>query len=177
MIHRVKSQKLLLLCAGITVASAISSSMSFSQRLPDGGSDQHGSALELLRAEVLDTVSLDQHVHFVTPEVTEIVATPGTYRLVASEPNRLKLIPPSGQRTMIVDALVTSHTEDIATPIALFIRDDEKFPHVVLLLPGGKGLEAVGSYDASRTRGLRSFQLSPVHIQNALKKKLQKQGK
>ena len=32
-------------------------------------------ALELLQAEGPDTVSLDQHVHFLTPETTDIVVS------------------------------------------------------------------------------------------------------
>jgi hypothetical protein len=56
-------------------------------------------------------------------------------------------------------------------------RDDEKFPHVVLLLPGGQGLEAVGSYDGSRARGLRGLQLTPSEkIQKALKKKMEQKN-
>jgi hypothetical protein len=159
------------------IVSLLSSPSSFSKERLDGSSETDSSALELMQAEVLDTVSFDQQVHFITPEVMDIVVSPGTYRLAAVEPNQLKLIAPSSRRTMIVDALPTNHSEDIAVPIALFVQDDEKLPHVVLLLPGGKGLEAVGSYEVSRTRGLRSFQLSPIDIQNALKKKLQKQGK
>jgi hypothetical protein len=37
--------------------------------------------LELLRAEVLDTVSLDRPVHFTTPQATDSVAQAGTYRV------------------------------------------------------------------------------------------------
>ena len=175
MIGRRISQILLRSWPIIVVLTVLWNAASSSDELLDGKHERGSSAVDLLQAEVLDTVSLHQHVHFITPEVMDIVASPGTYRLEAAEPNRLKLIPPAGRRAMIVDALPTNHSEDISVPIALFVQDDEKLPHVVLLLPGGKGLEAVGSYDASRTRGLRSLQLSPVDIQNALKKKLQKQ--
>jgi hypothetical protein len=48
---------------------------------------------------------------------------------------------------------------------------------VVLLLPGGQGLEAVGSYDGSRARGLRAMQLTPDQIQQARKKKMEKKNK
>jgi len=46
---------------------------------------------------------------------------------------------------------------------------------VVLLLPGGQGLEAVGSYDGSRARGLRVLLLK--QIKKALRKKLQKNAR
>ena len=127
--------------------------------------------LELLRAEVLDTVSLANPVHFVTPDIVDVVASPDTYRLEAAEPNRLKLVSLKGTRALTIDALVTSHDYNIATPIALYVQDDEKFPHVVLLLPGGKGLEAVGSYEAVRARGLVPTLLTPEQIREAITKK------
>ena len=55
----------------------------------------------------------------------------------------------------------------------LYVTDDEKFPHVVLLLPGGQGLEAIGAYDGSRVRGLRTLQLTPIQILQALKNKIE----
>jgi hypothetical protein len=132
-----------------------------------------GKALGLLQAEELDTVSLDRTIHFITPSVTDTVASPETYQVLSGGQGRLKLVSLKTKRVLNVDALNTNHTEDIATPIALYVRDDEKFPHVVLLLPGGKALEAVGSYDVIRSRSLRTFQLTPIQIHGALKKKLQ----
>lgn len=135
------------------------------------------SLLELLREEVLDTVSLDRPVHFTTPQAIDTVAEVGIYRVEVGEPSHLKLVALKGNSTMAVDARKISHETDIVEPIALYIRDDEKFPHLVLLLPGGQGLEAVGSYDGSRPRGLRAFQLTPIQIQKALQKKMEKKNK
>jgi hypothetical protein len=134
------------------------------------------AVLELLRAEVLDTVSLDRPVHFTTPQATDIVAQAGTYRVQAGEPSQMKLVALKASTAMVVDALNITHETDIAEPIALYVRDDEKFPHVVLLLPGGQGLETVGSYDGSRARGLRLLKLTPKQIKKALQKKMEKQS-
>ena len=41
-------------------------------------------------------------------------------------------------------------------------------------MPGGQGLEAVGSYDGSRARGLRVVPLK--QIKQALQKKMEKMG-
>ena len=139
------------------------------------GSLLHTSALlDLLQAEVLDTISLDQAVHFTTPQTKDVVAPAGTYQVVASERDQLRLISEKGNKTILVSALSTTHQEGIATPIALYVRDDDKFPHILLLLPDGNGLEAVGSYDVTRSRSIRSFQLTPNQIQAALKTKLEK---
>ena len=130
------------------------------------------AVIELLRAEVLDTVLLDRPVHFTTPQATDTVAQAGTYRVEAGAPSQMKLVAVKGSTAMAVDALSITHDTDIAEPIALYVRDDEKFPHVVLLLPGGQGLEAVGSYDGSRARGLRILLLTRDQIQEALGEKL-----
>jgi hypothetical protein len=132
---------------------------------------------ELLREEVLDTVLLDQPVHFTTQEATDRIAQAGTYRVEAGGPSQMKLVASKHSTAIVVDALNITHENDIAEPIALYVRDDEKFPHVVLLLPGGQGLEAVGSYDGSRTRGLRVLQLTPTQIQEALQKKMESENK
>lgn len=155
----------------VGLPSLVCTTGSFSEERLAGGNESASSVMELLNEEVLDTVLLARPVHFTTPDVTDTVASPETYQVLAAGQNRLKLVAVKGKRTIIVDALNINHTEDIATPIALYVRDDEKFPHVVLLLPGGKGLEVVGSYDAIRARGIRAIQLTPIQIQSALKKK------
>ncbi len=133
------------------------------------------AALDLLREETLDTVDLEKPVHFVTPETMDTVAAPGTYRVETAERDRLKLVSEKRNRTVVVMALPITHVERIATPIALQIRDDDKFPHVVLLMPDGNGLDAVGSYDAVRSRGQRSS-LTGARLNEALGEKLAAQG-
>ena len=156
----------------VTVASATSALA----ELPGPVESPADTAVfELLRAEVLDTVSLDRPVHFTTPQATDTVAEAGTYRVEAGESSQMKLVAVKHSKAMVVDALNITHENDIAEPIALYVKDDEKFPHVVLLLPGGQGLEAVGSYDGSRTRGLGVLQLTPTQIQEALQKKIEKE--
>jgi hypothetical protein len=146
--------------------------VSFAEEHQHGEHEPSRSVLDYLREEVVDTVSLQRPVHFTTPETIDTVVPPGTYQVVAAGDTRLKLIASKTKHTVLVDALNTNHTEDLVAPIALYIQDDEKFPHIVLLLPEGKGLEAVGSYDASRTRAVRSFQLTPIQIRTALKQKV-----
>jgi hypothetical protein len=132
--------------------------------------------LDLLREETVDTVIFDRPVHFSTLDATDTVADPDTYRVVAGKPHGLKLVPSKGKPPLFIDALTTSHQESISSPVALYVRYDDKYPHVVLLLPGGEGLEALGSYDAARARGIRSFQLTPIQIKRALKEKLSKRN-
>jgi len=130
--------------------------------------------LEVLQEEELDTVTLDRAVHFTTPQATDVVAPPGTYRVGVGEAMRLSLFALKMKTATVIDALTISHHTDIGTPVALYVQDEEKFPRIVLLLPGGKGFEAVGSYDGIRSRGKLSQQLTESQILHALTEKLQK---
>jgi len=143
----------------------------FSEIPVDADPPKPTETLDLLKEESVDTIVLDRPVHFSTPDAADTVADADTYRVVAGKFHELKLMPSKGKPALIIDALTTSHEESISSPVALYVRDDEKFPHVVLLLPGGDGLEALGSYDAARARGIRSFQLTPIQIRKALKEK------
>jgi hypothetical protein len=166
------------LCMGVVMlvtASSATSALAEPSRPVESPADT--AVLDLLREEVLDTVLLDRPVHFTTPQATDTVAQAGTYRVEAGAPSQMKLVALKHSTAMSVDALSINHDTDIAEPIALYVTDDEKFPHVVLLLPGGQGLEAVGSYDGSRARGLRIMQLTPIQIQQALQKKMESQNK
>lgn len=163
--------------AGMLLVTAASATSALAEPPAPVKSSADTELLELLQAEVLDTILLDRPVHFTTPQATDIVAQAGTYRVRAGAPAQMKLVAAKTGTVTLVDALSITHETNIAEPIALFVRDDEKFPHVVLLLPGGQGLEAVGSYDGSRTRGLRVLQLTLVQIQEALRKKMEKQSK
>ena len=162
--------------ARILLCSALLASSGLDQRALASEASAASSTLELLREEELDTVKLEREVHFTTPKATDIVAVPDTYRIVASAPNQLKLIAVMGNRVLEVSALSSNHPERISTPVALYVRDDDKFPHVLLLLPDGNALEAIGSYDAIRSRGVTSSGLTSLQIQNALKKKLETTG-
>jgi hypothetical protein len=135
----------------------------YSQEPLDKGIESGGITLELLQAEELDTVLLDRPVHFITPDVIDTVAVPEMYQVLAAGQDRLKLVPRQGRPTLIVEALLTSHAEAIEAPTALYVRDDEKFPHIVLLLPDGRvltrlaptiaaGRVAFGVFNSRRSR-------------------------
>jgi hypothetical protein len=56
----------------------ICTTVSVSEERLDERYELVGIALELLQAEGPDMVSLDQHVHFLTPETTDIVVSPSS---------------------------------------------------------------------------------------------------
>jgi hypothetical protein len=99
------------------------------------------------------TVSLDQTVYFMTPDQGDAIATPGLYRVDVSEPSRLRLDPGEGKNALVIQAQEINHKEELSAPVALSILGGENVHHLALLLPGGKGLDAVGSYSLVRPRG------------------------
>ena len=141
----------------------------------EGGNEVFADSpmLEVLQAEALDTITLDRAVHFTTPQATGVVEEAGVYRLRVSEPSAIKFMGLKNKTTAVVDALNINHQIEISKPVALYVKDDQQYPHLVLLLPGGKGFEAVGSYDAIRSRDLRP-QVTASQIQRALKEKRNK---
>jgi len=128
--------------------------------------------LELLDEEVLDTIKIEESVHFTTPQAGDILVLAGTYRVTAAAEDRIRLIPRKVSAPLEIASLNSNHTEELSEPVALYVRDDEKFPHVLLLLPDGRTLEAVGSYDIVRSRGFEEvLRLTAIQIQKALSKK------
>jgi hypothetical protein len=111
-------------------------------------------ALDLLRAEELETVLFDTPVSFAAPDGKDIVIDPGTYRVVAQEGTRLELISTDSQRTVQVEAATARHQDSIATSIALYVVDEQQTPHIALLMPTGTRLEAIGSVAGVRPRGI-----------------------
>lgn len=113
------------------------------------------------------TVLLDRTVYFTGPDGGDAVAVPGAYRVEAAEESRLRLISVEGKESLVVQARAGTYREDILSPGALSFPMEEDAHHLILLQPGGKSLEAVGSHSGVRTRGptqvpLFQFQAGPT---------------
>lgn len=102
-------------------------------------------------------IQLDKAVHFSAPDGSDAVAPPGTYRVDQTEETKLKLVPAGeGEQkpAIIVQAMATQYEESLAGSLALSIPYKEDEHHVILLLPEGKALDAVGSYSGLRSRAM-----------------------
>ena len=97
-------------------------------------------------------IRLDRPVHFMSPEGGPLVIPTGTYRVNATGATTIQLVPEDGG-AFLIEALVMHHPDTVAEPVALSIPAKEDRHHVVLLLPHGQGLDAVGSYSEIRPRG------------------------
>jgi len=112
------------------------------------------------------TITLEQPIHFLAPDGSDVLVPPGTYTVEQAE-DWLRLIPGERHNAYLLEAEPASHEENIEVPMATLVSSDEgESPdrHVVmLLLPEGQGLAATGSLSGIRDRGLpaRSARLSP----------------
>jgi len=105
------------------------------------------------------TITLDQKVHFTNAEGSDVVLDPGDYEVAAAD-DWLRVTPSEGQTVdaLLLEAQTATHEESLTAPLAL--SADGELPdthHLALLLPGGKRLEAIGSYSGLRSRGTLSL--------------------
>ncbi|MDP1770399.1 MAG: hypothetical protein Q8L74_16565 [Nitrospirota bacterium] len=100
----------------------------------------------------LSVIQLDRPVHFMSPEGGPVVIPVGAYTVSATGATTMQLAPDGGG-AFLIEALVMHHPDTVAEPVALSILAKEDSHHVVLLLPQGQGLDAVGSYSEIRPRG------------------------
>jgi hypothetical protein len=104
------------------------------------------------------TITLDQPVHFLGTDGSDVVANPGEYSVEAAE-EWLRLIPGTGRRdALLVEAQRETHEVKVDIPIVLSTpgsEPDELDVHVVQLLnPDGTSMVASGTYSGIQSRGL-----------------------
>ena len=108
------------------------------------------------------TVTLEKAIHFLATDGSDVLIKPGTYQVEAAIPWIL-LIPGERRDALLLEATTTHHEEDIHEPIVRLIREgDEQSVH--LLLPGGKGLEAIGTESGIRSRAVKRSRIKKPSI-------------
>ncbi len=105
-----------------------------------------------------EQIFLEKSVHFFDAEGQAQVAKSGRYRVEPAD-QQIRLIPGEGQDAILIEAEEESHEGGGFTmPIALSLpgaAEEESDNHyVVLLLPDGKSLEAIGTYSGIQPRGV-----------------------
>jgi hypothetical protein len=102
-------------------------------------------------------VTFDKPVHFFSPDGNPTLVQPGTYT-AESSPSGIRLIPDQGQPPLVIEA--EHETQDTGIPDLLALSLPGETPeeldlhYVMVLLPTGESLEAVGSYSGIQDRGL-----------------------
>jgi hypothetical protein len=109
------------------------------------------------------TLSIDHVVHFQSAEGTDLALGSGRYSVEAAMPQGMRLGAAKG-KPVIVPATVATHEQKLAQPQALIVPVGADEQHLILLLPDGMRLEAIGSLSGIRSRGLAA---GPGTISNA----------
>jgi hypothetical protein len=112
------------------------------------------------RASVPDettTITLDQPVHFIGTDGSDVVADPGEYSVEAAQ-EWLRLIPGTErQNALLVEAQKGTHEVPVEIPIVLSTPGDEPDEldlHIVQFLnPDGTSMVATGTYSGIYSRG------------------------
>lgn len=99
------------------------------------------------------TLTLDQAVHFLAVDGSDVLVPPGTYQLEVAE-EWLRLVPGERKDALLLEAMRTQHDEDLTAAKAMSQSGEPDEYRIVLLLPGGKGLEAIGSVSGVRSRAV-----------------------
>lgn len=131
------------------------------------------SSLALVTGLALaDTIlKLDQPAHFSTAEGDDVFLDPGSYAIEAAD-GSIRVQPahdPLRTDRWQLTAFKTVHTESLERPVAITALENTDELHLVVLLPDGTGLEAIGSISGLRSRAAAPAQtLSQTQISQHL---------
>lgn len=98
------------------------------------------------------SIQLDRAVHFLSPDGTDTVLAPGVYGVETKDEKSINLTAVGGGKAITIQAESGTHEEQLSAPHVLTGAQEEDFFQVVLLMPGGKTLEALGTFSGVRTR-------------------------
>lgn len=98
------------------------------------------------------TIELAKPVHFTSADGAGLLAPAGQYVVDSTAESHLRLMPEQGVSPFVLTAALQAHDIEIDTPVALAFSEREDEPHVLLLLPDGRALDAVGSFNGVRSR-------------------------
>ncbi len=105
-----------------------------------------------------EQIYLEKVVHFFDSEGQAQVAKSGRYKVEQAD-QQIRLIPGEGQEAILLEAEAETHEGGgFNMPIALSLpgagEEEADNHYVVLLLPDGKSLEAIGTYSGIQPRGV-----------------------
>lgn len=114
------------------------------------------------------TVTLDEPLHFTAPDGSDVEVPTGTYQVEPTGELRLRLSPASGGAPLLIQAQSTTHSETVESPVALTVVTDENRRDLVLFMPNGTTLDAIGTLSGVRTRGGMMVPLAPQQLAGAM---------
>ena len=126
--------------------------------------------------KVESTLTVEKAVHFLMADGSDVIIQPGIYQVEAAD-TWLRLIPGERRDALLLKAMRTQHEEDLTVAKAMSQSGEDEEYRIVLLLPGGKGLEAIGSVSGVRSRAVRRPPTSRTRTQQHQVPRLPTQSK
>lgn len=108
-------------------------------------------------------LQIDHPMEFQMEDNQIVHLPPDTYAVFSDEADRLHIRSLSINTSYNIPANLISHQESLRIPLALVIVESDKSRHITLLLPDGRGLDAIGTTIMVQSRGVgpgASFQFS-----------------
>ena len=107
------------------------------------------------------TIELTRSIHFISADGSDVVIEPGRYQIEPAE-DWLRVIPGERRDALLLQAQATGHDEPIRTPLVRLMPGEEDLYSLVLLLPDGRAMEAIGSISGVRSRALKRSRVGRV---------------
>ena len=114
--------------------------------------ESEGSAIA--QASDFITIALDKPAYFTAADGETLLAPAGQYMVEPVDESHLRLTSEHSTAPLVITAALQTHDNDIPVPLVLAFSEKEDEPHVVLLLPGGHALDAVGSFTGIQSRNV-----------------------
>ncbi|MCA9473646.1 MAG: IPT/TIG domain-containing protein [Nitrospirales bacterium] len=117
--------------------------------------------------EMESVVEIEKPMHFLTASEEDVMISMGTYTVEADEETlRLTSSDQEGVRpiTLQVETFVHQEPIHVAEPRSIWLNEDTQV--IMMLMPGGKGLQATGSSSGVQARGAKNFKLTPGFLKD-----------
>ena len=111
-----------------------------------------GNGSVIVPALYFTTIAVEKPAHFPTTEGATQLIPIGRYVVDSVDNAQLRLTPEDGPTPLVIGAALQSHDIDIPSPLVLAFAEREDEPHVLLLLPDGRALDAIGSFSGIQSR-------------------------
>ena len=98
------------------------------------------------------SIAVEKPAHFPTTDGAMRLIPIGQYVVDSVDNAQLRLTPNDAPTPLVIAAALQSHDIDIPSPLVLAFAEREDEPHVLLLLPDGRALDAIGSFTGIQSR-------------------------